>query len=90
VIGRAVERTEVVQVGSVSATAAYRAAQETAVVVSEVIPAVSVGRVHVRAVVEALPAWGVEVAAAVVDAVAAAVVVDAVAAVAAAGGDNKS
>ena len=79
-----------VQVGSVSATAVYLAAQETAVVVSEVIPAVSVGRVHVRAVVEALPAWGVEVAAAVVDAVAAAVVVDAVAAVAAAGGDNKS
>jgi len=41
-----------------------------------VIPAVSVGRAHVRAVVEALPAWGVEAAAVV----AAAVVVDAVAA----------
>jgi hypothetical protein len=74
----------VVQVGIASATAAYRAAQETAVVVSEVIPAVSVGRAHVRAVVEALPAWGVEVAAVV----AAAGVVDAVAAVA--GGDNQS
>ena len=80
-----------VQVGSVSATAVYLAAQETAVVVSEVIPAVSVGRVHVRAVVEVLPAWGVEVAAVSAAAVvAAAGVVDAVAAVAAAGGDNKS
>lgn len=78
-----------VQVGSVSATAAYRAAQETAVVVSEVIPAVSVGRAHVRAVVEVLPAWGVEVAAVSAAAVvAAAGVVDAVAAVA--GGDNQS
>ena len=80
-----------VQVGSVSATAAYRAAQETAVVVSEVVPAVSVGRAHVRAVVAALPVW---VAVAVVVAASAAVVVVGEAAVVVAeavvAGGNKS
>ena len=78
-----------VQVGSVSATAAYRAAQETAVVVSEVVPAVSVGRAHVRAVVAALPVWVavavVVVAEAEAEAAAAVVVAEAVVA-----GGNKS
>ena len=91
-IVRAVERTEVVQVESASATAAYRVAQETAAVVSGVVPAVSMGRAHGRAVVAVLPAWEAVAVAAVVSAVAAGVaaaaaVVVAVAAVA--GGDNK-
>lgn len=80
-----------VQVGSASATAAYRVAQETAAVVSGVVPAVSMGRAHVRAVVEVLQAWEA-VAVAAVSAVAAGVAAAAVvvAVVAVAGGDNQS
>ena len=88
-IVRALDRVAVGEAVTASGTAASPAAQGDVAVALEAAPAVSVERVLVRAVVEALPAWEVsEVAAvaaavALVAAVAAAVVVVAVVVVAA-------